>query len=104
MPLYKLTNEDEQDLREITRYTLDNWGEKQLNKYRVSLKKRFNDIGKGQIVKRSFSQRLPDVYVTKSDRHFIFYLVEENQTPIIIAIIHEAKDILNHLAEWLSDN
>ena len=103
MSLYHLTEDAEQDLRDIARYTLEKWGVTKLAKYRVSLKKRFNEIGKEQIIKRLFSQNLPDVYVTKSGAHFIFYLCEEDQPPIIIAIIHEARDILKHLKDRLTD-
>ena len=45
---------------------------------------------------------MPDVYVTKSGGHFIFYLAEENQKPIIIAVIHESRDILEHLTARLN--
>ncbi|NQY65098.1 MAG: type II toxin-antitoxin system RelE/ParE family toxin [Alteromonadaceae bacterium] len=102
MSLYHLTEDAEQDLRDIARYTLDNWGIKQLEKYRSSLKKRFITIGKNEIIKRHFSQKMPDVYVTKSGGHFIFYLAEENQKPIIIAVIHESRDILEHLTARLN--
>ena len=56
-----------------------------------------------QVIKRHFSQKMPDVYVTKSGAHFIFFLAEENKTPIIIDVIHEARDIFNYLAARLND-
>ncbi len=69
---YKLSLDAEQELQEIARYTLNNWGKNLFYRYRNGLKKRFNDIGKHKVIKKSFSERFPELYVTKYRYHFIF--------------------------------
>ena len=51
---YKLSLDAEQDLQEIARYTLNNWGKSLFYQYQDGLKKRFNDIGNHKVVKKSF--------------------------------------------------
>lgn len=97
MPSYVFTEEAEQDLREIARYTLNKWGVKQLEAYRKALNKSFKAIGKNEVLKRRFSKNSPDIFVTKSGAHFVFYLTPKQEKPIIIAVIHEARDIVSHL-------
>ena len=101
MPHYVFTEEAERDLREIARYTLDKWGAKQLESYRKSLNKSFASIAKNEVIKRRFSKNSPDIFDTKSGGHFIFYLTPEQGKPIIIAVLHEARDIVKHLASRL---
>ncbi len=49
---YKLSLDAEQELQEIARYTLNNWGKNLFYRYRNGLKKRFNDIGKHKVIKK----------------------------------------------------
>ena len=101
---YNITDDAVQDLQDIAQYTLNKWGAKQLEKYRAVLKKRFEEIGKGIIIKRNFSSNLPAVFVTKSGSHYIFHLTQSNQKPVIIAVFHEARDILIHLTDRLGED
>lgn len=103
MPAYILSKSAEQDLREIARYTLKKWGKTQLNSYRQMLKNSFEAIAAGDVVQRRFSENLPDVHITKAGAHFIFYLTPPNSKPIVIAVLHEARDIVQHLASRLDD-
>jgi len=97
MQLYILTDEAEQDLREIARYTLQKWGKKQLENYRKELKKQFETIGSNAVIKRQFSPTIPEVLYTKAGSHFVFYLQPKQGKPMIVAILHEARDIMQHL-------
>lgn len=99
---YKLTEDAEQDLREVARYTLDAWGRKSLEEYRDGLKKVFVDISENKVMKRRFSQKFPEVFVTKYKYHYIFYVVQPSQEPVILGVIHERRDIVNRLHERLT--
>mgnify|MGYP005993204637 CR=1 FL=1 len=103
MRLYDLTQDAKKDLQEIVRYTHKSWGRAQVEKYRNNLKKSFEDIGKSNIQLKRFSNKLNDVYVTKSARHFIFYLPSNDKKPIIFAILHESRDIISHLTSRLDE-
>lgn len=103
MSSYILSADAEQDLREIARYTLDNWGQQQLNRYRRQLKTQFEAIGSGDIIQRQVSENLSNVHVAKAGAHFIFYLTPAHHKPIIIAIFHEARDYVRLLSSRLDD-
>lgn len=101
MPPYILTYEAAQDLREIAQYTLQKWGAKQLETYRKALNKQLKAIGANEAIKRRFSPSSPDILFTKAGAHFIFYMQPAQGKPIIIAVLHEARDIVQHLASRL---
>lgn len=99
---YLLSKDAEQDLRDIARYTLDKWGQKQFLTYRQLLKNKFEAIGKGSVITHQFSENLPDIYVTKAGSHFVFYLAPKTSKPVIIAVLHEARDFMRHLTSRLN--
>jgi toxin ParE1/3/4 len=102
MKCYNLTKDAENDLREIARYTLDKWGKEKLQKYRDGLKVVFNKIGRNEIKKHQFSKNLPELLVIKYNYHFIFYLPDSLEKPVIIGVIHERRNIVERLAGRLS--
>ena len=102
MKYYELTKDAENDLREVARYTLNKWGGDKLQEYRGGLKDTFAAIGQKQIRQHPFSMQFPELLVTKYKYHFIFYLSEGFEKPIIIGVIHEKRDIVNRLTERLS--
>ena len=101
MSSYTLTDEAEQDLREIARYTLQKWGAKQLEIYRKALNKQLEAIGANEVIKKRFSPLTPDILYAKAGAHFIFYLQPEQEKPIVIAVLHEARDTVQHLVSRL---
>lgn len=101
MSSYELSIEAEDDLRDIAEYTLKKWGNKIFEQYRRGLIKTFEAIANKEVIEKRVSKNLSDVFVSKFRHHFIFYLTALNQKPIIIAVIHEQRDILNHLVKRL---
>ena len=99
---YELTEEAEQDLREVARYTLTRWGAAMLEQYWGGLKETFSAIAVGSIYKRTFTETFPDLFVTKYQHHYIFYLSSGRSKPVIIGVIHERRDIVSRLSERLS--
>lgn len=98
---YELSLDADQDLQDVARYTLNNWGKSFLLKYRNGLKAKFKVIAGNSIIKKSFSAQFPELYVTKYRYHFIFYLHKIDQKPLIIGVIHEQRDLVNRLSERL---
>lgn len=98
---YELSLDAEKDLREVARYTRDKWGKEALQKYRHGLKNSFDAIGKGTTQKRTFSESLPQLSVLKYEYHYIFYLSENREKPIIVGVIHERRYVVNQLSERL---
>ena len=65
MQPYELTAPAQEDLKEIARYTVTEWGEKQSLHYAESLEKRFCEIAARTAYSRSFSKRYPQVLVSR---------------------------------------
>lgn len=99
---YKLSKDAEEDLREVARYTLKKWGTEQLAEYRQGLKETFHAIGVQDIADRQFSVNYPQLRVTKYRFHYIFFIAEGVEKPIIIGVIHERRDIVSQLAGRLA--
>jgi len=102
MSSYKLSLDAEKDLQDIAHYTLNAWGKKIFQQYQSGLKKQFKAIAKKEVPRKTFSKQFPELFVSKYRYHFIFYILSTDQTPIIIGVIHEQRDIVSHLAERLS--
>ena len=98
---YNITEDAEQDLREIARYTLSKFGPKQLEAYRQALNSTFNAIGRN-VIQRQFSIKRLDLLVTKCQHHYVFYIVEGVEKPTVIGVIHEARDIVVLLTSRLT--
>lgn len=101
MLLYELTALAEEDLKEIARYTLTEWGEKQALHYAELLEKRFCEIAARTAYARPFSNRYPQVLVSRCGHHYIFYIHREKNSPRIIAILHERMAMLRRLKNRL---
>ena len=102
MTYYSLTKDAERDLREIARYTFKKWGKEKLQEYRGGLKATFNKIGRNEMHKHQFSKNFPELLVTKYKHHYIFYLTESLESPVIIGVVHERRDIVERLTRRLS--
>ena len=101
MRLYDLSQDAEEDLRDILRYTLKKWGREQVGRYRDQLLKALNSIARAENPARHFSERLPDVLVAKCEHHYIFYSLYNGRRPLILALFHERQDIVARLAHRL---
>jgi toxin ParE1/3/4 len=98
LPLYTLSKDAENDLRQIAKYTIEKWGKGQLETYRSSLTAEFDKIGKSTVISKTYSTSLPDIKFVRAKEHFIFYVKSNNEKPIIIAVLHKSRGILEHLA------
>lgn len=96
---YDLTAAARQDIRDIWRYTAEQWGETQADRYTGLLEARFQQIAAGSALSRTFSARYPQVLVTRCEQHDIFYLSPAEQRPCIIAVLHARMDLLARLRE-----
>jgi toxin ParE1/3/4 len=101
MLVYELTTSAQEDLKGIARYTLTKWGKAQSLRYAELLEKRFLEIAERTVFSRSFSERFPQILVTRCEHHYIFYVHPENKPPRIMAILHENMDLLKRLAHRL---
>ena len=81
---YEITSPAEEDLKEIARYTLTQWGKKKSLHYAGLLEICFRDIAAGTVHSRSFSERYPQIRVSRCEHHYIFYIHPEKSRPALL--------------------
>lgn len=101
MQPYVLTAAAEDDLKDIARYTLKQWGKKQSLHYARLLETRFLEIADRTSFSRFFSVRYAQIQVTRCEHHYIFYIHPEGKQPCIIAVLHERMDLVAGLKNRL---
>jgi len=99
---YELTPEAKEDIRSIWLYTSEQWGERQADRYARLLETGMQRIAPRRTMPRVFSARYPQVFVSRCEHHYIFYLHPEGQKPHILAVLHENMDLLSRLIERLA--
>jgi toxin ParE1/3/4 len=91
----------EQDLIGIARYTLDTWGERQLEKYRSLLNQAFLDLARDP--KRSRTKPRPELFSGCRSyhvgSHIILYRVNEDRIEIA-RVLHESMELERHVMEF----
>ncbi len=101
MQKYEITPSAQADLKEIAQYTLNEWGKKQSLHYADLLDTGFRNIADKSACFRTFSERFPQILVSRCEHHYIFYVHPDNNPPRIIAVLHERMDMLAQLKNRL---
>ena len=101
MQAYDLTPAAAADLRSIARYTFREWGARQQQRYARQLEACCRAIGEGAAASRAFSDRHPQMRVTRCRHHYIFHMRPPGRRPLIIAVLHERMDLLARLERRL---
>ena len=96
MPVFRLSTKAIDDLRSIGRYTQDNWGREQRNKYLSMLDACFHTIVHQPETGIACNYIRPGYRKYHVGRHLIFY--RQTATCIeIIRILHDSMDIKSNL-------
>jgi toxin ParE1/3/4 len=91
----------DEDLINIARYTFESWGIDQAKRYAAKLEKHFQGIAQGSVHTRIFLKLRPKLRYSRSQYHVVFHLVRTNDTPLIIAVLHERMDLMARLKNRL---
>jgi len=74
MQPYHISPLAEEDIKDIARYTLKQWDEKQSMLYARKLEQHFLDIASEKVFSRRFSDHLSQVKVSHCEHHYVFHL------------------------------
>jgi toxin ParE1/3/4 len=96
MPSYRLTPAAKSDLVTIWNYTVENWGEKQAEKYLLEIEARLEQLAVNPKLGRQRPEIKPGYYSFPAGKHIIFYL-QSGHSIDIIGILHGRMDINEHL-------
>ena len=98
MSNFRLTPRAYEDLKQIARYTADNWGEKQRAQYLRNLDARLSWLAKHPTLGRRRVDIAEGYYSYRQGSHIIFYIVREDGIDII-GVPHQNRDIANYFRE-----
>jgi len=90
------TRPAEEDLNDIFKYSYENFGEEQAEKYYGGLEDRFIEILNGIAHSTDWSDVVPGMRRTNYERHAIFYERDADDV-IILRVLHQQVDILRHI-------
>jgi plasmid stabilization system protein ParE len=100
---YVLTKGAADDLRGISRYTAETWGEAQRRAYVQQLQEAASEVAEGRSVFRDWGAVLPGLRVKATGSHYIFCLSRPGRPALILAILHERMDLITRLKRRLDD-
>ncbi|MBV1916083.1 MAG: type II toxin-antitoxin system RelE/ParE family toxin [Pseudomonadales bacterium] len=90
MPIkYKLRQTAINDLNDIGRYTLRNYGKVQRDKYLTGLGDRFELLGENPNFGRPRDDIKSGYHCSNYNKHVVFYLIRKNHVEIL-AVLHES--------------
>ena len=95
---YRLTKDAQSDLIEIRRYTVQEWGAAQSQKYLSELRKTIRLLAEAPSLGKARPEVGPKVLSFPYVSHVIYYLVHE-QLLVVLAVLHKRMVPLNHMIE-----
>ncbi|MCP3870111.1 MAG: type II toxin-antitoxin system RelE/ParE family toxin, partial [Gammaproteobacteria bacterium] len=95
MPGFRVTPRAQDDLKNIGRYTEQQWGKRQRNTYLKALEKRFGWLAENQQLGKHRTDVAECYYSFPQGQHVIFYLIGERSIDII-GIPHKEMDIITY--------
>jgi toxin ParE1/3/4 len=99
---YTLTKGAAADIREITRYSLEKWGNSQCRAYIRQIEKAAEEVAIGKGVFKDMSALLPGLRMKIIGRHYLFCLPQTTGPTLILAILHDRMDIIVRLKDRLT--
>ena len=91
MPEVRLLPKAYEDLENIWRYTIEQWGTEQAITYVDELNAAFKRLADNPLLNRERSEFSPPVRIVPYGSHLIVYLAEERGITII-RVLHESMD------------
>ena len=94
---YVLTQSAVADMREITRYSLKQWGEDQTRIYIAKLEQCAQAVVNGSAHYKNMDEFHPELRMLHCGHHYIFCLPRQAALALVVAILHERMDIMTRL-------
>jgi toxin ParE1/3/4 len=98
---YVLTEAAEADLRDIIRYTRNEWGDAKTRSYVARLTRGIERIAAGQGASGDMAALYPGLRMVRCDHHYVFCLPRDDAPALVVAILHERMDLMARLADRL---
>ncbi len=96
MPGYRLSEEAQNDLKEISRYTQENWDNKQAKHYLIELAAGFENLTRSPNLGKKREEIEKGLRSFPVARHIIFYRIGPEFIEVA-RVLHVSMDIKRHL-------
>ena len=80
------------DLREIARYSRQQWGEERARAYTGKLRQRLLELAQGSGFSKDLSDIHPNLRCVLCGHHYLFFLPRPNAPLLVVALLHERMD------------
>ncbi len=97
MVKYRLTNEAVKDLEEIWSYTKQKWSLEQADRYYNLIIDEIEFIASNPLLGRSIDYIKEGYRSTKVKSHVVFYKQQQDETILVVRILHQAMDSDNRI-------
>jgi toxin ParE1/3/4 len=97
MPMFSLTKQALDDLRDIGRYTQARWGREQRRAYLSLLDGYFRALAENPSQGQRCDEIRPGYRKFLAGRHVIYYRVQTADAIEIVRVLHERMDVETHL-------
>lgn len=98
LPAYRLTPDAQTDLIEIRRYTLNQWGKGQSQKYLSELRQTIKLVSETPTIGKQCHEVGVEVFSFPHASHVIYYTLYE-QKVVVFGVLHKSMIPLTHLDE-----
>ncbi|MDY6785470.1 MAG: type II toxin-antitoxin system RelE/ParE family toxin [Cyanobacteriota bacterium] len=97
MSPFELTPYAEEDLADITEYTVNNHGIAQAKEYITALERCAESLANSYGYYRELKNIHPRLRAVRCQHHYIFGMMRAGKPMVVIAIYHERMDVLRRL-------
>jgi len=95
--------EAQAELREIVRYTAQQWGAAKARAYAHQIDKAAADLATGQGVFKDWGDVLPGLRVKVAGSHFVFCVLRPGKPASVLAVLHQRMDLMARLRGRLGE-
>lgn len=98
---YVLSAAAEADLRDVIRYTREQWSDAQTRSYVAKLQTGMESVASGDGFFKDMSALYPSLRMVRCEHHYIFCLPRDDAPALVVAIFHERMDLMVRLTARL---
>jgi len=97
VPRFRISELAQSDLENITRYTRDQWGRDQRDRYMLAMETQFEVLAQNPRLAAERVDYDPPVRIYKYEKHLIVYAINDGGI-LIIRVLHQSMDVAAHLS------
>ena len=94
---YTLRPKAKVDLRNIARYSIDQWGKERARTYVEAINQRLEVLASGRLPDRPADHIRPGYLQSAAGRHMIYFRRRPDGTMDVIRILHQSMDVAKQL-------